>query len=121
MKLRRWMFGLMMLSLAASSGCQLFHRDRCACGGERRGLFGFLGKRRVESCGIAVGGGMDCSAPGCATCGGGGEMPMMNAPMFAGPAGAAPDERLGAPAANRAWDGTGAPPAQLPKTGAPSR
>lgn len=116
MKLRRWLFGLLILTQVASSGCMLFHRDRCACG-ERRGLFGFLTKHRGEG-GVMMSGGMECGAP-CTTCGGG-DFPGMAGPMFAGP-GLPPDERLGAPAANRPWEGPGAPPAQLPKSNPASR
>jgi hypothetical protein len=110
MKLRRWLFALLILSQVATSGCSLFNR-RDDCCGERRGLFGF-GKHRS---GNGTMSGMECCTP-CSSSGHG-DFPGMTmagpGPMMV-PAGA-PDERLGVPAANRPWDGQGSPPAQLPK------
>jgi hypothetical protein len=114
MKLRYWIFGLIILTQVASSGCMLFSRRNDCCG-ERRGLFSFLTKRRHTQGGVLMSGGMDCGAP-CTAWGDAPAFPVSGGPMFAGP----PDERLGAPAVNRPWDGQGAPPATpLPKSNPP--
>ena len=119
MKLRHWIFGLIILTQFASSGCMLFGRRNNCCG-ERKGLFGFLHKHRNVENGIAMPGGMECGT-GCSSCGG--DFPGMavsGGPMFV-PPGGLPDERLGAPAVNRAWEGQGPPPAPMPKTNSGSR
>jgi hypothetical protein len=114
MKRKYLVLGLLVATQFASSGCALFRRDDCC--GERRGLFGGLFHRKSN------GNGMECGMP-CNTCGTGEVQgtammggPMMGGPMLAAP-GVPPDERLGPPAANRPWEGPGAPPpAQMPKT-----
>jgi hypothetical protein len=108
MKLRYWLFALMIVADLGSTGCLFGRRDECC--GEKRGLFSFLHRRKTNG----MNGGMECGTP-CSSCDVTG-MSTSSGAMLAAPPGP-PDERLGQPAVNRPWDGTGTPPpAPLPKT-----